>query len=288
MLANVLERPHERRPRGGVRLLELPEDVTRLVLQQRRLGRPEHLAQRPRHARSVAPVAQREHGAVPVPHVRGFVEEDGGEGVGRNGLGRRRDRIDGEVRGIGVDAVARRTVRGRGRGGGGRGRGEPLLGRSEGLTRGGIVRGVLRLPAFRARVLEPPHRERRRLAHDPAAVDAGVPQRVDALLRGDGSQRLGALVPYHLVVRRVPQHPLEDAHRPGRLHLPKREGDLVAEQRRGIVRHGAQQRGHGVVAADAAQGEERAEPSRHGQRLVHQLGSVRLDAHGASSTRVSE
>ena len=61
----------------------------------------------------------------------------------------------------------------------------------------------------------------------------------------------------------------------------------MAEQRGGIF-EAAQQRGDGVVAADAAEGEERAEPTRHGQRLVHELGSMRLDAHGVTRASRSD
>ena len=75
------------------------------------------------------------------------------------------------------------------------------------------------------------------------------------------------------VLALVAEHSLEGRHRARDLHLTKRERHLVAEQRARIL-EAVQERLHRRFAADAAQAEERAEAfSRHGKRLVQELGA---------------
>ena len=120
-----------------------------------------------------------------------------------------------------------------------------------------------------------------------AGILAGGLERLEALVAGDGAERLRRLVAHHTVLALVAEHSLEGRHRARDLHLTKRERHLVAEQRARIL-EAVQERLHRRFAADAAQAEERAEATRHGKRLVQELGAQCLDAHGEGDGRGGE
>ena len=201
--------------------------------------------------------------------------------------------------------ISRRCGRGRGR------RETPCLASRASVARRGVVREVAPslprdLPAARGR----PRRRRARTGRSRrAAPEAARQPGSGGGGRGRGSrshdllgsllavssasrhsslampaERLRRLVAHHTVLALVAEHSLEGRHRARDLHLTKRERHLVAEQRARIL-EAVQERLHRRFAADAAQAEERAEATRHGKRLVQELGAQCLDAHGEGDGR---
>ena len=179
-------------------------------------------------------------------------------------------------------------------GGAGGGGGESLLGAAKGPA--GARRGVVGGIGGGGRVArggggggslgvaEAGEGEGRGLTDYLAGILAGGLERLEALVAGDGAERLRRLVAHHTVLALVAEHSLEGRHRARDLHLTKRERHLVAEQRARIL-EAVQERLHRRFAADAAQAEERAEATRHGKRLVQELGAQCLDAHGEGDGR---